>query len=107
MDMANCLTQDFIFDASLIYIEGRERFLKFQKKVDSSYIIKPFKILPNSDKSIYIVNFSYEILTHNGPQILLPAKATMYLRQDYIKKVVIRFEDVSKAKSIFDQMVYH
>ncbi|MBL1241746.1 MAG: nuclear transport factor 2 family protein [OCS116 cluster bacterium] len=106
-EMSGCLTDDFIFDGSIIYIEGREKFLKFQKKVDSSYVISPFELQANNDEDVYLVNFAYEIHFHDRKKIKLPARAIMYLRQELIFKVEIKFRDVEEAKSIFNQMVRH
>ncbi|MGL1920159.1 MAG: nuclear transport factor 2 family protein [Hyphomicrobiales bacterium] len=106
-EMAACLTYDFIFDATIIYTEGRSQFLKFQQKVDSGYIILDFEINTTDQESVFEVDFLYEILIHNKKRIELPAKAHMYVANDLLYKVKIRFKNATEAKSIFNQMVHH
>lgn len=107
IEMSTCLSEDFVFDASIIFIEGREKFLKFQQKVDSSYIIIPYEINGNDADDEYWMKFAYDIHFHNRKNILLPAHATMYLSGELIKKVTIKFRDVEEARTIFNQMVRH
>lgn len=106
-EMEACLADDFIFDATIIYTEGREQFLKFQQKVDSGYIILDFKINETKCCGRYQVSFSYEIVLHHKKRIELPARAFMFIENDVLSKVEIRFTDPKEAKSIFSQMVYH
>lgn len=107
LEMESCLTDDFIFDATIIFTEGRTQFLKFQKKVCASYIINYSKIDPVEGGKAYVVDFEYDILLTTKKRIQLPAQATMYIRNELISKVKIEYTNSSEAKAIFAQMVYH
>lgn len=102
--MSSCLTVDVIFDGEIVYIEGLDDFLIFQKNLDNSYIVSRFELLAKSEENIQIVDLVFELYLPNHQKSELPATVTLYFLGELICKIEVRFKDIAETTSIYNKM---
>ena len=102
--MSSCLTVDVIFDGEIVYIEGLDDFLIFQKNLDNSHIVSRFELLAKSEENIQIVDLVFELYLPNHQKSELPATVTLYFLGELICKIEVRFKDIAETTSIYNKM---
>ena len=102
-----CIAENFVFQTPMIELEGREKFIKLQKKLDSNFNLSVPSIKASSVKDVYDLHFIYCIYLHTHPKIEIEAHSKIHVFERLISKMTVKFDNEEYAKTVFMQMMYH
>lgn len=106
-ETSSCIAETFIFETPIIELEGRDKFIKLQKKIDSNFNLSVTSIKPSSVPNVYDLEYIYHIHLHSRQKVDIAAQAKIYINDQLITKMTVEFEDKERAEAIFKQMIYH
>ncbi|MBL1421220.1 MAG: hypothetical protein COC24_011990 [Alphaproteobacteria bacterium] len=106
-ETSSCIAETFIFQTPIIELEGRDKFIKLQKKIDSNFSLNVTNIKESSVPNVYDLEYIYHIHLHSRQKVDISARAKIYINNQLITKMTVEFEDKERAEAIFRQMIYH
>lgn len=106
-ETASCIHEDFVFQTPIIEVEGRDKFMKLQRKIDSNFILIITSIETDVASNVYNLKYIYQVHLHAQPKIEIKACAKIYMSNNLISKMMVEFEDLQLAETVFKQMIFH